>query len=59
MLKHYRSLLPMAREVRKPVFSPKPADGTVGAHGEAVRNACADFLALVKRIAERCGATLA
>lgn len=55
MLKHYRSLVPMAMEARKPVFSLKPADG---AHGEAVRNAHQDFLALARRIAELCGAAL-
>lgn len=58
MLKHYRSLMPMAMEARKPVFSLKPADGAIGAHGEAVRNAYEDFLMLAKRIADRCGATL-
>jgi cellulose biosynthesis protein BcsQ len=55
MLKHYRSLMPMAMEARKPVFALKPADGAIGAHGEAVRNAHTDFLALARKIAERCG----
>jgi cellulose biosynthesis protein BcsQ len=58
MLKHYRSLMPMAMEARKPVFMLKPADGAIGAHGEAVRAAHADFLALAGRLAERCGAVL-
>lgn len=58
MLKHYRSLMPMAMEARKPVFVLKPADGAIGAHGEAVRNAYGDFLRLAQRIAERCGAVL-
>lgn len=58
MLKHYRSLMPMAMEARKPVFSLKPADGAIGAHGEAVRNAYADFLALARRIADRSGVAL-
>lgn len=58
MLKHYRSLMPMAMAARKPVFSLKPADGAIGAHGEAVRNAYADFLALARRIADRCGVVL-
>ena len=58
MLKHYRSLMPMAMEARKPVFSLKPADGAIGAHGEAVRNAYADFLALARRIADRSGVVL-
>ena len=58
MLKHYRSLMPMAMEARKPVFTLKPADGAIGAHVEAVRNAYDDFLALGKKIAERSGGVL-
>ena len=48
----------MAMEARKPVFALKPADGAIGAHGEAVRNAYKDFLALGLRIADRRGAVL-
>jgi chromosome partitioning protein len=59
MLKHYRSLMPMAMESRKPVFSLRPADGAIGAHGDAVRRAHGDFLALARRIADRAGVTLA
>ena len=59
MLKHYRSLMPMAMEARKPVFSLKPADGAIGAHGQAVHKAYLDFLSLAKRIADRSGAALA
>ncbi len=55
MLKHYRSLMPMAMEARKPVFALKPADGAIGSHGQAVRLAAEDFLALARRIGERCG----
>lgn len=58
MLKHYRSLMPMAMEARKPVFALKPADGAIGAHVEAARNAYDDFLALARRIAQRCGTSL-
>jgi len=58
MLKHYRSLMPMAMEVRKPVFLLKPADGAIGAHNQAVRNAYDDFHRLAARIAERSGAVL-
>jgi len=53
MLKHYRSLMPMAMEARKPVFLLKPADGAIGAHNQAVRNAYDDFLRLADRITER------
>lgn len=58
MLKHYRSLMPMAMEARKPVFALKPADGAIGAHTEAVRRAYLDFQELAGRIIERSGGTL-
>jgi cellulose biosynthesis protein BcsQ len=58
MLKHYRSLMPMAMEARKPVFFLKPADGAIGAHVEAARKAYDDFLALARKIAKRCGAVV-
>jgi len=57
MLKHYRSLMPMAMEAHKPVFALKPADGAIGAHGQAVRLAYADFKALTGKIMERAAAT--
>jgi len=52
-LKHYRSLIPLAMEARKPVFLLKPADGAIGAHGEAVRDCYRDFLALANTILEK------
>lgn len=57
-IKNYRSLMLMAMEARKPVFALKPADGAIGAHGEAVRSAFGDFLELAKCIAGRCGAVV-
>lgn len=53
MLKHYRSLMPMAMEAHKPVFALKPSDGAIGAHGEAVRLAYKDFKALADKIMEK------
>jgi chromosome partitioning protein len=35
-LKHYRSLIPLAQDARKPVFDLKPADGAFGGHQAAV-----------------------
>jgi len=58
MLKHYRSLMPMAMEARKPMFALKPADGAIGAHAAAVTDCRADFRQLSERIATRCGITL-
>lgn len=46
MLKHYRSLMPLAMEARKPVFDLKAADGAISAHTNAVRAAYDDFAAL-------------
>lgn len=54
-LKHYRSLIPMAQEVRKPVFHLSSADGAIGSHSQAVRDAWSDFKALAVAIGERIG----
>lgn len=53
LLKHYHSLIPMAMEVRKPIFLLKPADGAIGAHYQAVQRSYADFKALALEIIER------
>lgn len=50
LLKHYRSLMPLAMDARKPMFSLRPADGAIGAHVEAVRNCHRDFGLLAVRI---------
>ena len=49
-LKDYRSLMPMAQEAKKPMFILRPADGAIGGHQGAVRQAYDDFRALAKRI---------
>ena len=49
-LKRYQSLMPMATEAHKPMFHLKPADGAIGAHGEAVRDCHAEFKRLAMRI---------
>jgi len=43
LVKHYNSLMPMAMEVRKPIFALKPADGAIGAHFHAVKTVYHDF----------------
>lgn len=53
MLKHYRSLMPLSQEARKPIFHLQPADGALGAHEAAVRNAYRDFEGLARAIASR------
>ena len=58
MLKHYRSLMPLAMEAHKPMFHLKPADGAIGAHVSAVRDCYDDFLALARKIAAAVGISL-
>lgn len=49
-LRHYRSLIPMAQELRKPIFHLTSADGAIGSHSQAVRDAGADFRVLANQI---------
>ena len=53
LLKHYRSLMPLAQEARKPIFHLKPADGAIGSHAVAAANVHRDFKQLALAIAER------
>ena len=50
LLKHYRSLMPLAQDARKPLFLLRPADGAIGAHTYAVKEAYQDFKVLAERI---------
>ena len=52
-VKHFRSLVPMAQEARKPIFHLKSADGAIGSHAAAVGDARRDFHALASTITER------
>jgi hypothetical protein len=54
-LKHYRSLMPLAQEARKPMFFLKPADGAIGGHAKAVQDCYGDFRDLARTVAHRCG----
>lgn len=58
-LKHYRSLMPLAQEARKPMFHLKPADGASGAHVAQVQSCYRDFQTLARRIAGVCNIDLA
>ncbi len=58
MLRHYRSLMPLAQEARKPMFSLTAADGAVGGHVQAVRRCHEDFRRLALRIAGQIGLKL-
>lgn len=52
-LKHYRSLVPMAQEVRKPIFELTAADGAIGSHSYAVAEAQKHFRILARKIIDR------
>ena len=52
LIKHYSSLAPLGQEARKPVFLLRSADGAIGAHQQAVRDAYGHFEALARRIIE-------
>lgn len=57
-LKHYRSLMPLAQEARKPMFFLRAADGALGGHAQAVQECYRDFHTLAREIADRCGLPL-
>lgn len=51
-VKHFRSLVPMAQEARKPIFHLTTADGAIGSHAAAANDARRDFQRLAKRIVQ-------
>jgi cellulose biosynthesis protein BcsQ len=52
-VKHYRSLVPMAQEARKPIFHLTTADGAIGSHAAAAQDARRDFRDLANKIIQR------
>ncbi len=52
-LKHYRSLVPMGQEARKPIFHLTSADGAIGSHAQAVKEAHGDFRTLAEELLRR------
>lgn len=50
MVKHYRSLVPLSQEARKPIFKLTTADGALGSHAVAAKNAYGDFKNLAQVI---------
>ena len=54
-LKHYLSLMPMAREARKPMFHLRAADGALGGHIHAVQDCYDEFRNLAIALADKCG----
>ena len=51
IVKHFRSLMPLAQEARKPIFALRAADGALGSHAQAAQQAYVDFLVLADRVA--------
>jgi hypothetical protein len=49
-LKHYRSLVPLGQEARKPIFHLTVADGAIGSHAYAVKEAYSDYKSLAQTI---------
>lgn len=49
-IKHYRSLVPLAQDARKPIFDLTSADGAIGGHSAAVSKAHDDFYQLAELI---------
>ena len=58
-VKHYRSLVPLGQNARKPIFRLSVADGAFGSHAAASREAFADFKELSQEILRRAGILLA
>ncbi len=52
-VKHYRSLVPLAQDARKPIFALSAGDGALGSHAAAARGAFDDFKALVESLLQR------
>jgi chromosome partitioning protein len=57
-IKHYRSLIPMGQEHRKPIFNLTSADGAIGSHASAATDAKKDFKQLAEKIAKEIGLVL-
>ena len=53
MVKHYRSLVPLAQDARKPIFYLTAAEGARGSHAAAARDAGRDFATLAEEILRR------
>ena len=58
LVKHYRSLMPMAQEAHKPIFHLLPADGAIGSPQKGVNEARENFLQVALEIADRCNIAL-
>ena len=55
LLKHYRSLMPLAMEARKPIFHLTASDGAIGSNANAVGRCREDFEKLALKIQKSVG----
>jgi chromosome partitioning protein len=53
LFKHYRSLVSLAQEVRRPIFLLRAGDGAMGSHAVAVQSAYKDFDSFTRRLLDR------
>jgi chromosome partitioning protein len=56
MLKHYKTLMPLAQSAHKPIFKLTSADGAVGGSIQVAQSAYKDFEQLSRKIARNCKA---
>jgi len=54
LIKHYKSLMPLAQSARKPIFQLTSEDGAMGASIQAARSAYGDFEDLARKIVRNC-----
>ncbi len=52
-VKHYRSLIPLGQDARKPIFDLTVADGAIGSHAAAATEAQGDFRKMAEEILRR------
>lgn len=55
MIKHFKSLMPLAQESRKPMFLLDYADGAIGGHAAAVSECYVQFESLARKLMGVCG----
>lgn len=53
LLRHYKSIVPISQEARKPMFNLKSADGVSGSQITTVRTAYTDFQTLTQNILDK------
>jgi len=56
LIKHYKSLMPLAQAAHKPIFHLKSGDGAVGASVKTAQESFGDFEKMARNIARNCRA---